>query len=267
MNSKSSVGLFFFLWAEITTVVSDQTIHFFKTHCGKALGTWICSWLQMLNSHGVVSVRCTTTYVLVCYFCVLWNACVLPFPESRLSRTLMVVLQIVCLHSSFSFMGVYALVFFMIRGWPIWFQYKTWRMMDRRVISCHGLLRFRTSFFHFHTVPNIHSLSNNILWQEITGLSSPCAGFDHMVTQFWSRPHKPLNQLNWWSRKLQHETGTFIIAFVLKGFLMWDYTPKTTSSFGKSIKLVLLSHRAVESASMVHVSVSQSSGNGPWSII
>lgn len=112
MNSKSSVGLGFFLWAETTTIVSDQTIHFFKTHCGRALGTWICSWLQMLNSHGVVSVRCTTTYVLVCYFCLIWNACILPFPERRLSRTLMVVLQIVCLHSAFSFMGVYALVFF-----------------------------------------------------------------------------------------------------------------------------------------------------------
>lgn len=68
--------------------------------------------------------------------------------------------------------------------------------------------------FHFHTAPNIHLLSNSILWSEITVLSSLCADLAHVLTQIWSRPHKPLNQLNWWSRKLQHETGTFKITFV-----------------------------------------------------
>lgn len=151
----------------------------------------------------------------MCYFCALWNESILLFPEIRLSRTLMGILQTGWLACTLLLYGSVCSCFHNQRLTNL----ISLQNMEDDGQMCHftsWIVSFQNQFkvFNFHTVPNTHLLSNNILWQEITTLSFLCADLDHVVTQIWSRPHNPLNQLNWWTRKLQHETGTFIIAFV-----------------------------------------------------
>lgn len=52
-------------------------------------------------------------------------------------------------------------------------------------------------------------IASHILLQEINTLSSPGANLNQIITQIWFRLCKPLNQLNWYSGKLQGEAGTF----------------------------------------------------------